>query len=644
MLAWVGTLFLSSIWSVNLHRSLLGLSQALCYLGVFLLGRWLAREEEAKRLLLAGVGAGALISACIGLESYVANVVLLRNPEWRIFGPFINPNAFAGYLLVASPALVYLGLRERSETLRRCAWVALAFVAAALFLTASRGGILAAFLAYLILGVRLLRRSARFSRRPWLPYALAAGAALACLVLVFAMPPIRERLLSAAAESNSASFRAYTWLGSVRMAAARPVTGWGVGSFEPVFGAYAVAGYTRAAHNDYLQTFAEAGLLGLVAYLVVLVGFLWGGLKAPKLSAADATLQLACWTAVLGFSLHSLVDYDLLILATGAAVWLCIGLATTVSSPTVLPEKSVLRPLPRFSAAALLAVSLLFCGYSATAAYAESQRKAGQDELAKGALPSAVADLRQAVRFAPLNSEAHRALALALEVESLTYGRKAELEDARSQALAAADRDRMRAANWLALGRVEMRLGMQDSAEKRFQRATRLTPNDPHAWLVLAEFYLQCAANASTPESRRHWELSALPPLRRIQQIENEPAGRVMAVPDLVDLTFSRATLYLARGALLEGRSPEALAAAARVLDEIARYRSSRSIQALSAVGEEPYQGVEKLEAVALLLRAQAEMRLGDRESSDADVRAAYVAWPQAERAFESFMKGGILP
>lgn len=643
VLGWVVTVLLSCFWSVNLHRSLLGLSQAVSCLGVFFLARWLAGREEGRRLLLGGVAAGVFVSAAIGLKSYLANVVLLHNPEWRTFGPFITPNAFAGYLLVASPALVFFAVCERKEVLRGCSWFALALVVMAFFLTGSKGGILAGFISFGVLAARLSTQATRSRRRIIVLGALVA-VAIALLAGAFAAPPVRERLISAGTESHSAVFRAYTWLGALKMASARPVLGWGIGTFGSVFGKFAVAGYTREAHNDYLQMGAEVGFLGLAAYLLVLWGFLWSHWKGRREGSSQVVLGLVCWSAVLGFCLHTLVDYDLPILATSATLFLLIGVGTIASLSNTPDEGPVLRPPGKVALASLLGMSLLLCGYSGASSYSESQRQAGKKQLDDDAFSSAIAYFHQATRFAPLDSEARRGLAAALGVRNTFQGRKEDLQWAVDEARRAAGCDRMLPLNWLVLGRLEANLGLEQEAEERLEQATQLAPNDPHVWMVLAESRMYQAGRASTLEARKRAQQRAFLALEQIQQIEETPAGKVKAIPDLVDLTFSRARLYFARTALEQGKPQEALAGANWTLNEIGRYRGSKSVEALRASGEEPYPRAERLEAMALLLRAEAERKSGDAEGADRDRQAALAAWSEATGAFQSFMKGGILP
>ena len=64
------------------------------------------------------------------------------------------------------------------------------------------------------------------------------------------------------------------WQAAWGMFSDRPWLGVGIGNYEPVYPAYSLPGWTEPlghAHNYYLNIAAEAGLIGLAAYLV-----LWG--------------------------------------------------------------------------------------------------------------------------------------------------------------------------------------------------------------------------------------------------------------------------------------------------------------------------------------------------------------------------------
>jgi O-antigen ligase len=75
------------------------------------------------------------------------------------------------------------------------------------------------------------------------------------------------------------------WQSAVSMWTSRPWLGVGIGNYEPAYARYALPMWPYAlghAHNYYLNVGAETGILGFVAYLVLLVGVLVGAWQATR--------------------------------------------------------------------------------------------------------------------------------------------------------------------------------------------------------------------------------------------------------------------------------------------------------------------------------------------------------------------------
>ena len=67
----------------------------------------------------------------------------------------------------------------------------------------------------------------------------------------------------------------------------RPWLGVGIGNYEPVYPAYSLPGWTEPlghAHNYYLNIAAEAGLIGLAAYLVLWGAAFWQAWKIIRMT------------------------------------------------------------------------------------------------------------------------------------------------------------------------------------------------------------------------------------------------------------------------------------------------------------------------------------------------------------------------
>jgi hypothetical protein len=132
--------------------------------------------------------------------------------------------------------------------------------------------------------------------------------------------------------------RGTLWAAALRMVAAHPVLGVGAGNFRLVLGHY--LGYDvwdkrLHANNTYLEMFADAGLLGGAAFMLLVVSALWHSARALR---QPQDLQTAIWTATcaaaLGvFFVHGITDYFLEFVSTFGLFWLTLGCVAALSHP-----------------------------------------------------------------------------------------------------------------------------------------------------------------------------------------------------------------------------------------------------------------------------------------------------------------------
>jgi len=102
------------------------------------------------------------------------------------------------------------------------------------------------------------------------------------------------------------------WQAAYGMVSDHPWLGVGVGNYVPVYPAYAVPGWKDPlghAHNYYLNMAAEAGLLGLAAYVVFLLAcFRQGWSATRRLAGPSQGVALGVLGALTAFAVHSLFD------------------------------------------------------------------------------------------------------------------------------------------------------------------------------------------------------------------------------------------------------------------------------------------------------------------------------------------------
>ena len=257
------------------------------------------------------------------------------------FGPYVNRNHFAAFAELTVPfSLIPLVLgKVRRERLFIVAVFAVVQVAA-LFLSASRGGIISFACQIALLVVLLLLRRERTK-------ALAIGAAVLVLALgVVSWLGVRQILLRFSALQSlevSENKRAAMARGTWHIFLDHPLWGTGLGTIQAVYPPYELlydAKVVNHSHNDYLEALAETGMLGGLCCAFFLATLLLESRRRVLRPASSfaASLQWAAIIACFGFLVHSLVDFNVHVPANLLLFFLIASLATAeISVPKSLP-------------------------------------------------------------------------------------------------------------------------------------------------------------------------------------------------------------------------------------------------------------------------------------------------------------------
>ncbi|MFZ0409400.1 MAG: IctB family putative bicarbonate transporter [Cyanobium sp.] len=263
--------------------ALKGLMKLLSYLGVYALMRQLlATAPLWWDRLTAALLAGELLTSVIGIRQLYGDSSALA--RWsdnnsvaegtvRIYSTLDNPNLLGGYLLPILPLAVVALLRWQGRARKLFALAALVLGIVALVLTYSRGAWMGMVAGLGTLALLLLWRAIRdwplFWRRT-LPVLVLLGGAVALVVLVTQVEPLRVRVMSLVAgrEDSSNNFRMNVWTSVLQMIQDRPWIGIGPGNsaFNLIYPLYQQAKFNAlSAYSIPLEWTVEAGLPGLLA-------------------------------------------------------------------------------------------------------------------------------------------------------------------------------------------------------------------------------------------------------------------------------------------------------------------------------------------------------------------------------------------
>jgi tetratricopeptide (TPR) repeat protein len=271
---------------------------------------------------------------------------------------FVNPNHLAGFLLVTAwPAL---GFALRAHGPARAGWlVAFAFTSSGVFLSLSRGGIAAFFLAAGVFAVLRVRAAAAAAEPPPHPrrlplrergergvtrargriiFATGVAAALAIAAWLAYDPIVAE--LATIPRETAAETKIGLWRPAIAMLGDFPLTGIGRGAFATVYPAYklepARLTFTHV-ENEWLQLPVDLGLAGVAAVAL----FAWAFFSAAR--RRDISRPLAGALAGAGaLAAQNLFDFGLELPGVAIPFALVLGIASR-HMPTVSVRPAVVR-------------------------------------------------------------------------------------------------------------------------------------------------------------------------------------------------------------------------------------------------------------------------------------------------------------
>jgi putative inorganic carbon (HCO3(-)) transporter len=358
LLGLIGALANAQSWSgVFTWRALLDLALG-C--GLYVATRR-AFAGRSPRPLALGVAGGLAVLVVLGLLEHAGWLDLggYRAPAaaGRFHSLFFNSGWLAEYLVVATPFAIG-GLQAGGGVARIASFGLLPLSLVALLLAQQRGAWLTALGQCALLAL-VLKPSTR--RDPWVRRSVVgilAATALVAALFVLARPnffsEVRNRLTR-----SDLFLRAPLWEAAGRLFLARPLLGWGIGTFHPGLNRLdrdspLVDEARGEAHSTYLHVAAERGLLGLasLAFLMVAAGV---SLRRDLgRNDADGPLAIGRAVALAGAALYGFVQYMWYAPPVGALIWVLLG----CGSGPPLPSPG---PLARRAArAGLAAACLLF--------------------------------------------------------------------------------------------------------------------------------------------------------------------------------------------------------------------------------------------------------------------------------------------
>jgi O-antigen ligase len=307
------------------------------------------RTGRDLRFILLISLAAAVAESFVGLYQFATGSgpeTFQIGPFIRAFGDFSQPNAFAGYLAVIFPLGIALSLVGERE--RWFARAATAVLAIAITVSLSRG-------AWVGLGLALALMALIWGRATRLALAIAGGAL--GLALVFGVAGVLPETITDRVavvfenflvfdvrnvEPNPQNFalveRLAHWYAAWGMFEANPIVGVGPGNYDAAYETFQLQGWSESlghAHNYYLNTLAELGIIGFTAFMAFMVAiFVRAGQairRAPGSEPIYRAVAIGALGAAVTLSAHNAFD-NMLVHGIGVQFGIAIGLVEMIAS------------------------------------------------------------------------------------------------------------------------------------------------------------------------------------------------------------------------------------------------------------------------------------------------------------------------
>ena len=315
VVASVSAVFLNPL-TVDAQRELMRLASYVCFYYVIL--DW-SQTEDNTRIVLKVLMASTIAVAIFGLWQalaggysalydvlYPVQEEISQIPAWegRITSFFEHYNGLAGYINLVMPFCLAFATSGSDPLLRTLSRWCLVLAGIALLLTQSRGGLIA-FASILLINACLSAHDRKTRMRR------VAIVLIACLIVAAAAGVFFQRL--GEIDDFTTVSRLAIWGGAFTVFAHSPVFGTGFGNLHGLMGGLLNLpdGWTGDAHNVCLELLAETGLIGFLAFGILIILALRTAVRQFRTTQneVDKMTTVAVFVAICGVLVHGTVDY-----------------------------------------------------------------------------------------------------------------------------------------------------------------------------------------------------------------------------------------------------------------------------------------------------------------------------------------------
>ena len=382
--------------SIYSHATRDELLKILTYVAVFLLIiNNIKTRDQMRRLVLAIIITGTIVAflGILQMLSGTNKIYWFWLSKYKIgnyFGPYVNPNHFAGYMGMVIPLGIgflisqlfnhsfipagswrhRLSVIESHLSKNSLIIFLIVIMGLSLMFSLSRGGILCFLFSmvffFTILGIKKSQRKKRKIG------AVILGLIFAMLILIGIDPVLKE--LSTLADIHfTSNSRTIISKDTLNIARDFPFLGVGLGNFQHIYSKYTTLktwGYTHA-HNDYMEMLADTGwpgailFFGGIVFLLIKTLLLWHRRRDPFVTG----ITLGAVTGAVFILLQNMVTFNFHIPANAMLFFIILGLTVVVVHPSIPTRTISLHPRMKSAVYPLMFILLACLAVTVVSAY-----------------------------------------------------------------------------------------------------------------------------------------------------------------------------------------------------------------------------------------------------------------------------------
>ena len=299
--------------SLDPAETWLGISGFFSLLMVYVVGANLFSQKTKMRRIMQTIAITGFSLAMIGFVqkalgfSRIFGFIPFEGSAPFFFSSFVNPNHLAGFLGMCVPVQVSLALKETDRNKRTIWLIQVVATSTAIFLSLSKGGIIAFIAGQLFLAFLMFRRQSRRWDYIWVQ---AAVVAVLLLSAWLSLHELASEFDFAAETGVTNESRVEVWKDAAGIVKDFPVVGIGPEAFKVVYPLYKTLQSDKRyeyPENIIVQVLCESGIImgGLI-----LAAFI-GGLVFIFREKHLKRLEMGAFGAIAVIAIHNYIDFNL---------------------------------------------------------------------------------------------------------------------------------------------------------------------------------------------------------------------------------------------------------------------------------------------------------------------------------------------